>query len=517
MDQNKRLTVALIARDAGEFIGETLDSVRSIADQLLVIDCSSSDNTAQVASQHGASVIPYEWADDFSAARNFGLQHANGDWILWLDAGEQLEDASAVRRFVDSEANPREAYMMIVYVPPIRAGLDGEQVGRTRLMPVADGLQFSGMIREDVAASMDALGIETSTLPVRILRSMREHDLAVRASRAKRNIKIADAQIRSTEPTARMLNCLGDAFQVLDDHGRAMLLYRHGLKASERGSVDMLESYYGLLTSCDKDGDRADEQLQICLEALEIFPLDAQLLCAMANYLQAQGRIDLASRAYETAYQFGQVNPYTWHLDRLKEVSTICFSLTLQLQKQDEKARAIVEQAVAEDPAATRLWRHLMDLHIKLGQRDEALAIVDRNKAEFSAPDAMRSAVRGACLAAEKNWIAARAYLDAAHSGGCDDPLCLRWLSITLLSVGQIERAVPVLQEWQSKDPENTEVTSYLEAIKNSEQQADQQAESEATPESPVEARQMRVDEPGSAPLSPRSTPAMNPLNVDRS
>ena len=508
----KKLSVAVIAQDAGEILAETLDNVKSIADEIVVVDCGSSDDTAAVAGDCGAKVITHQWSDDFSAARNVGLENVTGDWVLWLDAGEVIEDSSVVRAFVDGEATDNEAYMIIVYIPPVREALDGEQVARVRLMPNRDGLWFDGMVRESIEDSAEQLGIAISAMPGRILRGVREHEPSLRTDRAKRNIRIADAQIRATQPTARMLNCLADAFQVLEDHGRSMLLYRHALKASERGSIDMLEAYYGMLTSCDKNSDQQEEQLQICLEALEIFPLDAQLLCAMANYLQAQGRLDLASRAYETAHQFGTVNPQSWHLDKLKEVATICFSLTLQMQKQDEKATAILKAATAENPKEQRLWRHLLDLHIRLGERDEALAVVDH--LDVDGPEAMRSAVRGACLAAEKNWIAARAYLDTAHGSGCRDIVRVRWLAMTLLSVGQIDRAMPVLKEWQEIDPNNADVQTYLDAIATAERDAEQRAQHE-TPAS--QGRQIRVDDPGAPVQSPSTptSPASNPLQLD--
>jgi hypothetical protein len=58
----------------------------------------------------------------------------------------------------------------------------------------------------------------------------------------------------------------------------------------------MLEGYYGLLTTFDGDPSQSDQQITACLEALEVYPLDAQLLVAMGGYMQNQNRLDLAAR-----------------------------------------------------------------------------------------------------------------------------------------------------------------------------------------------------------------------------
>ena len=91
---------------------------------------------------------------------------------------------------------------------------------------------------------------------------------------------------------------MGDALLILADNGRAIDCFRQALNLADRGSPLMLEAYYGLLTSLGAtDAERA-EQLALCIQALEVFPTDAQLLCALAGYLQAQGKLPVASQAY---------------------------------------------------------------------------------------------------------------------------------------------------------------------------------------------------------------------------
>jgi tetratricopeptide (TPR) repeat protein len=67
--------------------------VKGLADELIVIDTGSTDRTMQIAREHGAQVGHFEWCNDFAAARNASIAPATGDWILFLDADEELSPA----------------------------------------------------------------------------------------------------------------------------------------------------------------------------------------------------------------------------------------------------------------------------------------------------------------------------------------------------------------------------------------------------------------------------------------
>ena len=85
-----RLSVCMIVKNEERFLGQCLASVKDIADELIVIDTGSTDRTIEIAREHGAQVGHFEWCDDFAAARNASIAPATGDWILFLDADEEL-------------------------------------------------------------------------------------------------------------------------------------------------------------------------------------------------------------------------------------------------------------------------------------------------------------------------------------------------------------------------------------------------------------------------------------------
>lgn len=454
--RSTRLTVAMIVRDAEDLLRDSLESIESIADEIVIADTGSADKTIDVAKDFGAKVVEREWSDDFSAARNFCLSHVTGDWVLWLDAGDRLSaaDATRLREQIDTAPTLAAAYVMFVEIPPNGPNA-AERIAQVRLAPKHPLVRFEGRVRESMIDSLTTAQVGIEPLDICLRRSSREHEQKVKTAKAKRNVRLAEAEIRDTGLKPDLLNCLGDALQTLEDFDRSIQFFRHALQSSQPGSPDMLEAYYGVVTSLDRQPKKRDEQLATCMRALEAFPMDAQLLCAMGGYLQAQGQTELAMKAYQTTCQHGQVNPGVWHVSNIHEIATVCWSLTLQLLGRHEEALQVLVDATAVDPHSLRIRRHLLELYIKAGERDLALQQLDNFPSDFPNRDALKSVVRGACMAAANNWIMARAYLTTGYNAGSRDPICLRWYATTLIASGELDDARPIVELWLQAEPNN--------------------------------------------------------------
>lgn len=99
------LTLLVMARNEAHQVGRCLDSV-PFADEKIVVDSGSSDDTQAVAARHGARVVAQAWLG-FGPQRNFATTLARNDWILFLDADEELTPALAAEleaRLPDLEA-----------------------------------------------------------------------------------------------------------------------------------------------------------------------------------------------------------------------------------------------------------------------------------------------------------------------------------------------------------------------------------------------------------------------------
>jgi len=87
------LTVAVIALNAGSQIGPCLASA-GFADEILVVDSGSTDDTVEVARRHGACVETKEWLG-FGRQKQHAVAIARNDWVLCLDADERVSEALA--------------------------------------------------------------------------------------------------------------------------------------------------------------------------------------------------------------------------------------------------------------------------------------------------------------------------------------------------------------------------------------------------------------------------------------
>ncbi|MCP9928999.1 glycosyltransferase [Cyanobium sp. CH-040] len=80
----------MIVRDEAQRLERCLASVAGFVDEMVLVDTGSSDDTVAIAERCGAVVHHLPWPGDFAPARNAALRHLRGDWVLVLDADEQL-------------------------------------------------------------------------------------------------------------------------------------------------------------------------------------------------------------------------------------------------------------------------------------------------------------------------------------------------------------------------------------------------------------------------------------------
>ncbi len=90
LPNRQTVSVCMIVRNGQGTLHRCLESVKPIADEIIVCDTGSTDNTIAIARQYTDSVHAIPWEDDFAAARNHSIEKAKCDWILWIDADEHL-------------------------------------------------------------------------------------------------------------------------------------------------------------------------------------------------------------------------------------------------------------------------------------------------------------------------------------------------------------------------------------------------------------------------------------------
>lgn len=99
------ISLCLIVKNEEKLLGEFLNHHAKLADEIIIVDTGSTDNTKQIAKKFTPDVYDIKWSDDFSIARNFSIEKAKSNWILWLDPDEKIDekDFEKIRKLTENK------------------------------------------------------------------------------------------------------------------------------------------------------------------------------------------------------------------------------------------------------------------------------------------------------------------------------------------------------------------------------------------------------------------------------
>lgn len=92
-----RISQCMIVKNEEKNIRQALSWGKDIMWEQIVVDTGSTDQTVEIAQEMGAVVYSFSWSDDFSAAKNFACSKAKGNWIVFLDADEYMDEENGNR------------------------------------------------------------------------------------------------------------------------------------------------------------------------------------------------------------------------------------------------------------------------------------------------------------------------------------------------------------------------------------------------------------------------------------
>ena len=226
-----RLSVCLIVKNEEQFLEQCLKSIQGLAQQIVVVDTGSTDRTMEIAKAHGAEVHSFAWCDDFSAARNAALEHATGDWVLMLDADEELPAAEHTRL----RADMRRADVIAMRLPLVNKGEEGQ--GKhcvPRLFRNAPGAYYYSRIHEQVFPSLiqfgRAFGMKTAIGAAELLHHGYSKELIQNRNKVERNLKLLRQAVVEFPNDANLQMNLGLELVHSDDLPAGLAHYREAFR-----------------------------------------------------------------------------------------------------------------------------------------------------------------------------------------------------------------------------------------------------------------------------------------------
>lgn len=86
------LSLCMIVKNEHDTLARCLNSAKDIADEIIIVDTGSTDDTKDIALKYTNKVYDFTWCYDFAKARNFSFSKASKDYIMWLDADDIILD-----------------------------------------------------------------------------------------------------------------------------------------------------------------------------------------------------------------------------------------------------------------------------------------------------------------------------------------------------------------------------------------------------------------------------------------
>ena len=142
---NPTLSLCMIVKNEEKFLPRCLESVKDHVDEIIIVDTGSTDSTVEIAKRYNAKIYYHAWENSFSKARNYSLKYATCDWIIWLDADEEVdkEDAHKLKEVIkDNDVN-------VIYLPMFNKPVGGKNISvfnSEKIFKNHIGIYFEGIV-----------------------------------------------------------------------------------------------------------------------------------------------------------------------------------------------------------------------------------------------------------------------------------------------------------------------------------------------------------------------------------
>ncbi|RKQ88827.1 tetratricopeptide repeat-containing glycosyltransferase family 2 protein [Brockia lithotrophica] len=310
------LSVAMIVRNEAEKLPRALTSVRNFADETVVVDTGSEDDTSEIAAAYGARVFSFPWRENFADARNASLERCKGRWILVLDADEWLtpESGPALRKLLQQEEQTPccEAYQVrIVNLVADAAGEPRRLVHyAARLFRNNPAYRFTGRVHEQILPSILEHAPSrrfpvVGTAPIDLL-----HDGYASAAKNKvmRNLKLLEREWAESPANPFTAYNLGVEYLRLGDADRAAEFLERSISLSPPRMAYLPLAYRYLALAHAAKGDLVGA-LKAATRGTETFPESPDLWHLKGDLAWQAKDVHEARQAYLAAYALGEPPP----------------------------------------------------------------------------------------------------------------------------------------------------------------------------------------------------------------
>lgn len=276
-----RLSVCMIVRDEAPVLARCLEGVRRFADEIIIVDTGSVDETREIALSYTSRVYDFPWIDDFAAARNAAYSYAAGDYVMWLDADDVVSPEDGQRLKELKQTLPPETD--VVY---LLYGGDTDQnniyqntlVFRDRWFRRSLKPRWQGRLHEFIPIPADAKEFYADQIRLRHCK--------LRVNDPDRNMRIHRLCLaEQKEPVVRDMGFLCNEYYAKGSFSQAAEVFQTLTRQTPFPKFDICNALFSYIWSM-KQLKKTDELIEMLLTLKERGAVNELLLCELgAAYL----------------------------------------------------------------------------------------------------------------------------------------------------------------------------------------------------------------------------------------
>jgi tetratricopeptide (TPR) repeat protein len=369
----------MIVKNEADLLARCLDSIKGVADELIVVDTGSSDTTVSIAQSFGAKVICTGWRNDFAWARNLSIKDATSAWILWLDADDVVPSESIP--VLASLKLEKPDHIIGLTVRNQRSGNTGTEFIQARMFPNRPDLYFERRIHEQIMPSALRIGMKMENRNAVV-----EHhgyaDPVTMKKKALRNVQLLLEDYNDSDPDAVTTVEIADSYQLTEDYDAALIWYKRTLAIPNCESATPSiagHAHLGLGTIYNL---RSEYSIAIdhLKQASEISPWRPDVLYSLAVAVEQNGEpqkaVDILKKILTLKTSAGQVG-----VDfRATKIKTYLRLVRLLVELENlEYAAEITADSLAAEPLRPELYNSAGKFLIKCGKPIDALKTFEKS------------------------------------------------------------------------------------------------------------------------------------------
>ncbi|ACT04364.1 glycosyltransferase family 2 protein [Paenibacillus sp. JDR-2] len=270
-----KISACLITKNEEANIRRCIDSFKEIVNEIILVDTGSTDNTVEIAKELGAKVFFFEWNNSFADARNYALDQASSEWIVFLDADEFFykDTAKTIPPVLQKINNNKNIDALLLK----HLSIDGreEKVIQTNsLVRVFRGntnIRYKGNIHESVFKEGDTVKLFNSTnLDLKIYHTGYSGEII--STKAERNLELLLIELANNSKNKLNYLYLSDCYITLGQYDDAI---KYGQMFIESGASAVglnSKPYHNIIRSMKQLGYSYEEKKRTIFKAIDRFP-----------------------------------------------------------------------------------------------------------------------------------------------------------------------------------------------------------------------------------------------------